>query len=367
MLFDGIIINISIMLTGFYFISKLTTSPLDAELSLSKKVQVGLCNGLLCFVLMKFAIPTIHYTFIDLRHIPLIIAACYVGPIPTLITAFIISASRLTISFNDTAILISVLYGLLGMTLALCSHYVQRSLFYRAILFSMISLIFICLGSFIVTQDIAKIVKFCLIMTFSSVIGMQFSFMLLKDIRQQKMEVLTYQGQAQRDSLTSLLNRRMFDQVMQSIDLSKKHTVLMLMDVDHFKRVNDNYGHDAGDKVLKDIAHILDSYTAYGRKIFRIGGEEFASILTDCPVPLAKKIAEEIRKKIESNLFELPDNQQINITISIGISSSEQQYDNKPLSLFQRADLALYQAKSNGRNQISYMSDDISLALIANG
>lgn len=316
---------------------------------------------------MKFAIPTIHYTFIDLRHIPLIIVACYVGPIPTLITAFIISASRLTISFNDTAIYISILYGLLGMTLALCSHYIQRSLFYRAILFSVISLIFICLSSFMVTQDIAKIVKFCVIMTFSSILGMQISFMLLKDIKQQKMDVIRYQGLAQRDFLTSLLNRRVFDQVLQSIDLSKKYTALMLMDVDHFKRVNDNYGHDAGDKVLKDIGYILDSYTAYGRKIFRIGGEEFASILMDCPVPLAKKIAEEIRQKIASHLFSLPDGQQINITISIGISSSEQQYDNNRLSLFQRADLALYQAKSNGRNQTCYLSDNNCLANIANG
>ncbi|MBK5144968.1 hypothetical protein I2494_14820 [Budviciaceae bacterium BWR-B9] len=191
MLFDGIIINISIMLTGFYFISKLTTAPLDVNLSLSKKIQVGLCNGLLCFVLMKFAIPTIHYTFIDLRHIPLIIIACYVGPVPTLITAFIISITRLSISFNDTAIFISIIYALMGTTLAFCSHYIQRSLLYRMILFSTISLLFICLGSCFVTQDINKIIKFSLMMSLSSAIGMQFSFMLLKDIKQQKMEMIT--------------------------------------------------------------------------------------------------------------------------------------------------------------------------------
>ncbi|MCD1124707.1 diguanylate cyclase [Jinshanibacter sp. LJY008] len=366
MFFDGIIINISIMLTGFYFISKLTTSPLDACLSLSKKIQIGLCNGLLCFVLMKFAIPTIHYTFIDLRHIPLVIIACYVGPLPTLITALIISVSRLAISFNDTAVLISMIYGLLGTTLALCSHYVQRSLLYRAILFSMISLVFICSGSFLITQDINKIMKFSVMMTFSSFLGIQFSLMLLKDIKQQKLEMITYQGQAQRDFLTGLLNRRVFDQAMQGVSQSKRGTALLLMDIDHFKHVNDNYGHDAGDKVLKDMARILDSYTASGQKFFRIGGEEFAAILTDFSIPLAQKIAEEIRQKIERNVFNLPNGQQINITISIGISSSEQRYDNNRLSLFQRADLALYQAKSNGRNQTRYMTDTIALTLIPN-
>ncbi|MBK5144967.1 GGDEF domain-containing protein [Budviciaceae bacterium BWR-B9] len=111
----------------------------------------------------------------------------------------------------------------------------------------------------------------------------------------------------------------------------------------------------------------MDSYTTYSRKIFRIGGEEFAIILTDYPISLAKKVAEEIRQKTEQNIFCLPNGQQINITISIGISNSEQQYDNNRQSLFQRADLALYQAKSNGRNQTRYLSDDKLLTLVSNG
>ncbi|MBK5074507.1 diguanylate cyclase [Budviciaceae bacterium CWB-B4] len=359
MFFDGVIINISIVLTGFYFISKLSKLPLDAALPLGKQIQIGLCNGLLCFTLMKFSIPTINHTLIDLRHIPLIVAACYIGPVPTLITALIISVSRVVINFNDTALIVSVFYAFLGIVLAFCSHYIRKSLRYRAALFSIITVVFICIAYAIATQNVAKIIKFTFLMTLFSTIGMLLSLMLLKDLKQRKIEMLTYQGLAQQDFLTSLLNRRMFDQAIQSINLSKQNVVLMLMDVDYFKQINDQHGHDAGDRVLRDIAHILDSYTAYGQKTFRIGGEEFSAILIDCPIPLAKKIAEDICRKVESHACVLANGEVIHATISIGISGSGPNYNKNSLSLFRRADRALYQAKSDGRNRISYASDDI--------
>jgi len=160
----------------------------------------------------------------------------------------------------------------------------------------------------------------------------------------QQLEVL-----ATTDSLTSLHNRHAFERSL-SLELAivkRRSTPLSLLtiDVDHFKRINDNYGHAGGDKVLQTIATLLTSCARNFDVVARIGGEEFAVILPDTVAANALAVAERMRASVEN--ADWPD---APLTISLGtvtLLNSE-----NASSLLARADKALYSAKQNGRNRV---------------
>ncbi|MBF0467938.1 MAG: GGDEF domain-containing protein [Desulfamplus sp.] len=158
------------------------------------------------------------------------------------------------------------------------------------------------------------------------------------------------------DSLTRLFNRRYLDTILRrQTNISMKqgfpYTILML-DLDHFKQVNDTYGHDGGDAVLKQFSELLMLSVRSSDFIFRYGGEEFLIVLSNVDSQEALSIAEKIRYKCETHMFMLPMNKQINKTCSIGVAS----YNGHPdyNRIIKKADLALYEAKNNGRNQVRF-------------
>jgi two-component system cell cycle response regulator len=154
---------------------------------------------------------------------------------------------------------------------------------------------------------------------------------------------------AETDPLTGLLNRRaFFERLNRLLDTPHAASGLtaVLFDVDHFKRVNDTYGHDVGDAVLKWIA-------AEGGELAdiagRLGGEEFAMILRDCSPIKAFRLADGLRQRCEKLRFEKYD-PPFSVTCSFGISISQE--GDTADDLLKRADIALYQAKANGRNRV---------------
>ncbi|MBD3789507.1 MAG: GGDEF domain-containing protein [Campylobacterales bacterium] len=155
------------------------------------------------------------------------------------------------------------------------------------------------------------------------------------------------------DALTGLYNRGHFDQKLQE-ELNRtlrygRSLSLLMLDIDFFKKVNDTYGHQAGDEVLKNIAHIILSSIRNSDYAARYGGEEFAIILPETDPTEAVQLAERIRTAIEQNKFKTSEND-IPITISIGVGTSKK--ETTPELLIEAADSALYQAKENGRNQV---------------
>jgi diguanylate cyclase len=165
--------------------------------------------------------------------------------------------------------------------------------------------------------------------------------------------------EATTDALTGLLNRRAFDSEMlratEDANLAHEYLSLLIIDIDHFKRVNDSHGHLVGDKVIRFIATQL-SNNVKGRDIVaRIGGEEFAVLLPSTQLENARLLAESIRARIEkSQLKRLDTSQSIGtITISIGVTSYKQ---GEPITdFFHRADKALYRSKNDGRNKVSLL------------
>ena len=157
-----------------------------------------------------------------------------------------------------------------------------------------------------------------------------------------------------RDSLTRLLNRRFLPAVMnREIHIAQSHHSdfsLLLLDLDHFKRVNDEFGHEGGDLVLQQAATLLMSCVRNGDFIFRYGGEELLVMLVEVSQETALRIAELIRYKFETTAFQVGQGRSLQVTASIGVAL----YDGHPDQqyLIKQADEAMYQAKQQGRNRV---------------
>jgi diguanylate cyclase len=144
--------------------------------------------------------------------------------------------------------------------------------------------------------------------------------------------------------------------------LHGKHSLLML-DIDHFKKVNDTFGHLFGDKVIKAVAMVLKKNTKGKDLAARFGGEEFIVLLPDTGIEGARVVAENIRQTIEGASIINPNNKQIvsKVTISIGMTEMLEEDDFEMMVV--RADKALYAAKENGRNQVvEARRDELALA-----
>jgi two-component system cell cycle response regulator len=158
------------------------------------------------------------------------------------------------------------------------------------------------------------------------------------------------------DGLTGLHNRRYLERhlrtlVQQAVARERPLSVLLL-DVDHFKAINDGFGHTAGDGVLREFSARVRKAIRGIDLACRMGGEEFVVAMPDTDAALAMRVAERLRQKIAADRFHVGQTEEsIDVTVSIGISSLDSVEDT-PESLLKRADQALYEAKRAGRNQV---------------
>ncbi len=157
---------------------------------------------------------------------------------------------------------------------------------------------------------------------------------------------------ARMDTLTGLHNRRHFDEtIKKECERSERYhspTSLIMLDLDYFKKVNDNFGHQTGDLVLQTLGKVLLELVRQSDTACRYGGEEFALILPETGLEQAEKIGERIRQTIEKQNIVAHNNIHLKITASLGIASTDKI---QTTDLIMAADQALYRAKENGRNQ----------------
>lgn len=176
-----------------------------------------------------------------------------------------------------------------------------------------------------------------------------------RKMEQMRIELTEVRQIALTDALTGLLNRRAFDQTLAELTTSAKKDssiCLAILDIDHFKRINDTHGHSVGDQVIKYVASLLKKNTDPHHSTARYGGEEMTIIMPETTRDRALEIAETIRSTMEKSLLKRKDTgeQLHKITISIGISQLRP--TESADSFLTRADQALYQAKSIGRNRV---------------
>lgn len=169
----------------------------------------------------------------------------------------------------------------------------------------------------------------------------------------QQDETKKWKTQALVDPLTGVLSRNAYnltlEQTMRDFNRYKDPTILMVVDIDHFKNLNDTYGHKAGDGVLRSVAASLNQSIRASDFVFRYGGEEFVILLKKCSLEQSKTVAEKVRRQVEEN-FSLNKDQKLSVTVSIGLTQFKE--TDTEDSVFLRADQALYTAKSNGRNRV---------------
>lgn len=163
-----------------------------------------------------------------------------------------------------------------------------------------------------------------------------------------------------RDPLTGLANRRHFRTViereMDRVARSGETALLLMLDIDHFKQINDAHGHIAGDMVLQSVAQTLSEGIRPMDTLSRYGGEEFAIVLPVCPAHQGHAVAERLRLAVESTPIRISSGQTLNVTVSIGGVYAQQWIRSTTQLWTERADRQLYLAKSAGRNCV-FMED----------
>lgn len=161
-----------------------------------------------------------------------------------------------------------------------------------------------------------------------------------------------------RDTLTQMLNRKFLPVVLgKQVANARKSAssfALLMIDVDHFKQVNDQYGHEAGDLVLQQVASILGNSTRGGDYAFRYGGEEFLLLLVDTNAANAQMLAERIRQRVADERLLLPAGVTLQVSVSIGVTLHDGHPDYQ--RSLRAADSALYQAKHGGRNRCVFVA-----------
>jgi diguanylate cyclase (GGDEF)-like protein len=159
------------------------------------------------------------------------------------------------------------------------------------------------------------------------------------------------------DPLTGIANRRrMTEQIAKELDRARRYRhplALLMVDIDHFKRINDTYGHDVGDQAIVAVAGALSAGLRSIDLVARFGGEEFVLLMPEASLETAGAAAERLRETVSQLRIELDGGLEVSLTISVGVAASYlQEAPDSPSSLLMRADKALYQAKNEGRDRV---------------
>ncbi|HLY67084.1 MAG TPA: GGDEF domain-containing protein, partial [Chloroflexota bacterium] len=178
-----------------------------------------------------------------------------------------------------------------------------------------------------------------------------FKFLSGSDIEAQYHAVIGHM--AVTDGLTNLANRKHLDSMLaEEVQRAQRHTralAVLMVDIDHFKKINDVHGHLTGDRVLAGMGLLLRQRLRAGDRVGRYGGEEFCVVLPETDLPTAMSIAENLRALVATNPFPV-ESKRLAVTVSIGAAGLTPQM--QATDLYRAADRMLYQAKNDGRNRV---------------
>lgn len=351
---SDLIVNISLLMSfTFVWHQLFRKKRLTHSSPLSIKLVDGILAGMLGIILMHYSIGVNDITILDLRHIPVILVAFYGGFLPTIVSAIVITIGRFFIAVNYSSYVSLYMMLIIAIGAGLIVRYIKGGDWRKWTFLLLYSQLIFSIALYIVVEDYSKVLNFAIFHIVSTLIGGYLTFYFVRYIRKTSARYYQYKENSQRDSLTGLYNVRSFDlfynQMIKEAVQEQKACAICLIDVDHFKQINDTYGHSAGDEVLKQLAYLLSGLTRSGDTLSRNGGEEFSVLLPHCSVEQAKEIAARIREAVFNHEFILPDKKKLTLSVSIGVSSFNGNSVAED-SLFQEADEALYKAKRNGRN-----------------
>lgn len=352
-------INICVMIT-FMYISGIISKYYNIRVPFpSLRVQMigGFLFGIYGTVLMNYSFPLNEDTIVDLRHLAIVTAAVYLGGLASVISGLVISVLRIAMFGMSSAAIdagfVMTLIGLSGVYFA----YASWSRLTKIITMNLLGITLIFVILVLNSSSMNSLMKVYPLQMTISFVGGIFIYFIAEFINKSNEMLFLLERRASTDHLTNLSNRREFEK---SLELqlerareNRQKLSLLVIDIDRFKKVNDTYGHSAGDAVLKQLGQLLIEHSRSADMVSRNGGEEFAILLLDCGNHQALAIAESIRQSVEKYLFALPDGTTIRLTISIGVAVFPDHCDEQDdADFFEQADRALYEAKNTGRNRV---------------
>ena len=311
-------------------------------------------SGLLGMLLIIFSVHVLPGVIIDFRNIAIILSATYCGMGSAIFTALIIGLFRLLYAgLSYPSIVGAITAVIIGIS---CGLIVKRMMSpgKQWLYMSLIMLILSSIALYLLINNELIFLKSIIAYWISASMVSTLVFFYVKYINISKYIYRTYQLDSSIDHRTGLNNVRQFEIELNRIISRVTETSLIAMvyiDIDFFKKVNDTYGHQNGDKILEDLGKILLSSSSYLDIVSRNGGEEFSVVMTDCPRDKVLEVAERIRKTVQEHKFYLIDGHAINITVSIGVVIYPDTVNDINM-IVEKADEALYQAKRTGRNRV---------------
>lgn len=358
---ESFIINISILITFIFFWHQMfTTRRLTFNSPLWVKLADGILGGFLGIILMHFSLYVTDITILDLRHVPVAIVAYYGGLIPPIVAAIVITIGRYAIDVNISSHVAFFMMMFIALGSGLISRCIKMVNWQKWLLLLFYSQAIFSIALYIVVPDYNSIIDVAIFHIFSSICGGFIAFYFVRYVRKNSELLIKYREYSRVDPLTGLYNVRTFhhyyENFINTAKTEKTPFTLVMLDIDHFKKVNDTYGHLAGDEILKQLAKVLKREAGPDAKVTRNGGEEFAILYSGKELNEVKKLAEKIRSKIENTPFKIPENQSIYLTISIGLAQYDETMAND-YTLYQQADDALYVAKKD-RNVVRIFNKD---------
>lgn len=352
--------NIAIITLVAYLFIKMIPRKRVYTLTIGRKITMILISSLTTFVLMSFAVELPLDVKLDMRFNVLLLLLYYIGPAAFLPTTFLTAVLRLSWGVNDAAFYTFLLYLALGVCLPFINFWLSKYLkSYGTVL--VLNAVYICshtISIYFLYHDIDQTLWIGLINFLFSSTCLILVMFFIEDMRQNIRLYLDEVERAKNDFLTGLYNKREFSRRWDKIEQNQHihQTAILMLDIDHFKCINDQYGHSNGDLILQQVADVLQIHSIHSRDLYRVGGEEFCILLNNVTLEDQRQTAEEIRTAIEQKAFRLENYQTIQLTVSIGLASLSQEKNMK--KLYRLADKALYKAKEYGRNRVVVMGEN---------
>ncbi|MGG4146418.1 diguanylate cyclase [Paenibacillus algorifonticola] len=352
-----IITILSVTFTLFFFSKQLVNALLHMDLlrfDVRKRLMFGVVYGVCGILIMFFGVPVSDHGIIDFRYFFIIIAAYYGGLHASILASVLIAGGRALLfgGLNEAAITAGAFILLLGVLSGIIFAYKRFGGYWAKWMVSLLVLMALLYGNSWFTYGLvwsSSRYKFLFPPMLASGLIVAYCVRYLT----QRDELFQQKDQeATTDFLTQLANVRAFDAAFNRLfiqaESGKEPLALLFLDIDYFKKINDTYGHPAGDAVLRELAAIVRRTVRAEDVASRYGGEEFSILLPNCSPSGAYALAENLRSKIENCQIAVNDKQTVGVTVSIGIAcypEVEQEF------LIDYADQALYQAKLSGRNK----------------
>lgn len=355
-MFQQLLNNSAILVTVLFITSQLFK---NTDISLKSPIRIkfllGLAGGVSSSLLIATGFRITNQVVTDFYHLILIAIAYFGGPVSAVISGIMAALFRLTFNgITQTSFVssIGVLLVSVGCGLISLAHLSVQT---KSILMLSYSLAIRSIALYLIMDNKTGILTLLLILyLFSSVIGAGVYYFIHYLVTAHRL-FNQFRRESAHDFLTGLKNTRQFDHTYNQVlsqALENNHKVALLMiDVDNFKQINDNYGHATGDYVLKELGQLLLTHSRTTDFVSRIGGEEFAVILEKTSRAETIQIAERIRNSVDLHTIQIPKGPPQKITVSIGIAIyPDTVQDIKTLKT--AADMNLYEAKHTGKNKV---------------